>query len=147
MPTKSFSSPKSNFSINYSTKFNCMKTKFTISKKMFAFLILFSLLNVSNLLAQSPPAGTSCTSGDLTLVGATLSGGDLCNSCATATPITRTLTLSINNTTGSTRTSFAFWGTLERYDGTTGNLINTTVINGCNGPLPPNTIISYSVIT
>ena len=62
MPTKSFSSPKSNFSINYSTKFNCMKTKITISKKMFAFLMLFSLLNVSNLLAQSPevqevPAG------------------------------------------------------------------------------------------
>ncbi|WP_309612637.1 gliding motility-associated C-terminal domain-containing protein [Flavobacterium sp.] len=126
-----------------------MKTKITISKKLLVFLI-FSFLSISASFAQGfPPANTSCTSGDLTLVGATLSGGDLCNSCPTATTITRTLTLSINNTTGSTRTSFAFWGTLEIYDGTTGLLSNTTLISGCNGPLPPNTIttLSYNTVT
>ncbi|QBZ98778.1 HYR-like domain-containing protein [Flavobacterium sangjuense] len=126
-----------------------MKTKITISKKLIVFLI-FSLLSISASFAQSyPPPGTSCTSGDLTLVGATLSGGDLCNSCPTATTITRTLTLSINNTTGSTRTSFAFWGNLEVYSGTTGLLVSNTLITGCNGPLPPNTIttLSYNTVT
>ncbi|MCF6130193.1 gliding motility-associated C-terminal domain-containing protein [Flavobacterium sp. AS60] len=126
-----------------------MKTKITISKKLIVFLI-FSLLSISSSFAQSyPPPGTSCTSGDLTLVGATLSGGDLCNSCPTATTITRTLTLSINNTTGSTRTSFAFWGNLEVYSGTTGLLVSNTLITGCNGPLPPNTIttLSYNTVT
>ncbi|MES2409980.1 MAG: hypothetical protein V4535_00910, partial [Bacteroidota bacterium] len=126
-----------------------MKTKITISKKLFVFL-MFSLLSISTSFAQTyPPPGTSCTSGDLTLVGATLSGGGLCNACPTATTITRTLTLSINNTTGSTRTSFAFWGVLEVYSGTTGLLISNTVINGCNGPLPPNTIttLSYNTVT
>ncbi|MFC4511279.1 hypothetical protein ACFO28_13245, partial [Flavobacterium buctense] len=126
-----------------------MKSKITISKKMFAFLI-FSLLSISTSIAQTfPPANTSCTSGDLTLVGATLSGGDVCNSCPTATTITRTLTLSINNTTGSLRTSFAYWGNLEVYSGTTGLLISSTPISGCNGPLPPNTIttLSYNTVT
>ncbi|MFN3753888.1 MAG: hypothetical protein ACK4R1_07515, partial [Flavobacterium sp.] len=126
-----------------------MKSKITISKKLFAFLI-FSLLSISASIAQTfPPANTSCTSGDLTLVGATLSGGDLCNSCPTATTITRTLTLSINNTTGSLRTSFGFWGNLEVYSGTTGLLISSTPISGCNGPLPPNTIttLSYNTVT
>ena len=126
-----------------------MKTKITISKKLVVYLV-FSLLSFSASFAQSyPPPGTSCTSGDLRLVGATLSGGGLCNSCPTPTQITRTLTLSINNTTGSTRTSFAFWGTLEVYSGTTGLLVSSTVINGCNGPLPPNTITSlnYNTVT
>ena len=149
MPTKITSSPKSKFYKKYSTKFNCMKSKITISKKLFAFLI-FSLLSISTSFAQTfPPANTSCTSGDLTLVGATLSGGGLCNSCSTATPITRTLTLSINNTTGSARTSFGFWGNLEIYSGTTGLLISNNVISGCNGPLPPNTVttLNYNTIT
>ena len=84
MPTLSLQARNANFSINYSTKFNCMKSKITISKKVFAFLI-FSFLSVSAAFSQTfPPANTSCTSGDLELVGATLSGGDLCNSCPTS---------------------------------------------------------------
>ncbi|TBX64661.1 gliding motility-associated C-terminal domain-containing protein, partial [Flavobacterium silvisoli] len=119
-----------------------MESKITISKKLFAFL-MFSLLNVSIAFAQSvPPANTSCTSNDLEVVAAKLTGGDLCNSCATATPLTRTLTLSINNKTGSTRGAFAFWGTLEIYSGTTGALISSVTRTGCGGPVAPNSITS-----
>ena len=108
-----------------------MKSKITISKKLFVFLI-FSLLSVSVSLAQSvPPDNTSCTSSDLSVVAAKLTGGDLCNSCATQTVLTRTLTLAINNTTGSTRAAFAFWGTLEIYSGVDGSLISSTTRSGC----------------
>ncbi|MGL2967618.1 HYR-like domain-containing protein, partial [Flavobacterium sp. XGLA_31] len=119
-----------------------MKSKITHSKKLIAFLI-FSLLSISVSFSQSvPPANTSCTSKDLEVVAAKLSGGDLCNSCATATPLTRTLTLSINNTTGSTRGAFAFWGTLEIYSGTTGLLISSVTRTGCAGPVPASSITS-----
>jgi len=107
----------------------------------FAVFFVIQGLFVSTAVAQTvPDPNTSCTSKDLELVGATLTGGDLCNTCTPGTTITRTLTLAINNTTGSTRTSFAFWGTLEIYDGNNGNLKSSNPINGCNGPLPPNTI-------
>ncbi|TBX64829.1 hypothetical protein EZL74_12860, partial [Flavobacterium silvisoli] len=119
-----------------------MKSKSTITQKLLAFLI-FSLLSISMTYGQSfPPASTSCTSKDLEVVAAKLTGGDLCNSCATATPLTRTLTLSINNTTGSTRGAFAFWGTLEIYSGTTGALISSVTRTGCGGPLPGGAITS-----
>ncbi|MEO5777746.1 MAG: hypothetical protein ABIQ27_12645, partial [Flavobacterium sp.] len=100
--------------------------------------------------AQSvPPPGTSCTSSDLSLVAAQLTGGDLCNSCAMATPLTRTLTLGINNTTGSTRGAFAFWGTVDIYSGTTGLLISSTTRTGCAGPLPGGSItyLDFGTIT
>ena len=91
-----------------------------------------------------PPPTTSCTSNDLQVLVATLSGGDVCNSCTTATSITRTLTLSIKNNTGSVRTSFAFWGMLEIYSGTTGLLISSTVRTGCGGPVAPSIITSLN---
>ncbi|WP_235922050.1 T9SS type B sorting domain-containing protein [Flavobacterium phycosphaerae] len=119
-----------------------MKSKITISKKLFVFLV-FSLLCTSMTFAQSvPPANTSCTSNDLEVVAAKLTGGDVCNSCATTTPLTRTLTLSINNKTGSTRAVFAFWGTLEIYSGTTGALISSVTRTGCAGPVASNSITS-----
>ncbi len=119
-----------------------MKSKSTISKKLFAFLI-FCFLNISISFAQTfPLANTSCTSKDLEVVLAKLTGGDLCNSCPTATTLTRTLTLGINNTTGSTRGAFAFWGTIEVYSGTTSALISSTTRTGCAGPLAPNSITS-----
>ncbi|MCF6130590.1 hypothetical protein L1S35_12975, partial [Flavobacterium sp. AS60] len=117
-----------------------MKSNFTLSKNLCAFLIL-NLLCISMSFAQTfPPANTSCTSKDLEVVAATLTGGGPCNSCPTPTTITRNLMLGINNTTGSTRTSFAFWGTIEIYSGTTGALISSTTRTGCNGPLPGGTI-------
>ncbi|MFV5690374.1 beta strand repeat-containing protein, partial [Flavobacterium sp. ZT3R25] len=122
-----------------------MKSIFTYSTKLFS-LFLISFLSISTAVAQTavPNPNTSCTSGDLELVGATLTGGDLCNSCPTNTILTRTLTLSINNTTGSTRTSFAFWGNLEEYSGINGSLVSTIAISGCGGPLPGHTITSLT---
>ncbi|RVT70981.1 hypothetical protein EOD40_17775, partial [Flavobacterium sufflavum] len=114
-------------------------------KQTILFILLLFFLSITNGFGQSfPPANTSCSSSDLSVVAAQLSGGDICNSCETAVPITRTLVLSINNTTGSTRTSFAFWGNLEIYSGTTGLLISSTVRTGCSGPLPPNSITSLN---
>jgi hypothetical protein len=102
-------------------------------------LSLFFFLGFSTAFAQfNLPSEKRCTSKDLELVEARLTGGDACNSCTTGATVTRTLTLSINNTTGSNRTSFAFWGTLERYNGNT--LVSSAPINGCNStPLPGNT--------
>lgn len=107
-------------------------------RNVFVFLIV-SYLSSSTAFAQvNLPDAKRCTSKDLELVEARLTGGDPCNSCEANTIVTRTLTLSINNTTGSNRTSFAFWGTLERYNGTT--LASSEPISGCNStPVPPNT--------
>src|SRR5512143_2787201 len=98
-------------------------------------LFLIAMFFTSSAVAQSTttfPDPGSCTSKDLYIVGATLSGGDLCNSCPTGTQVTRTLTLSINNTTGSNRTAFAFWGILKTYNGSTGALRDSIPIQGCN---------------
>ena len=75
------------------------------------FILLLNFFFVSTVIAQTFPAAKSCTSKDLEIVGATLTGGDVCNTCTPGNTITRTLTLAINNTTGSNRTAFAFWGT------------------------------------
>ncbi|MFV5693788.1 gliding motility-associated C-terminal domain-containing protein [Flavobacterium sp. LT1R49] len=123
-----------------------MKSIFTYSTKLFS-LFLISFLSISTAVAQTttvPDPNTSCSSKDLELVGATLTGGDLCNSCPQNTILTRTLTLSIDNTTGSTRTSFAFWGNLEEYSGIDGSLLSTTAISGCGGPLPGNVVTSLA---
>ena len=77
------------------------------------FILLVNFFFVSTVIAQTFPPAKSCTSKDLEVVGATLTGGDVCNTCTPGTTITRTLTLAINNTTGSNRTAFAFWGTLK----------------------------------
>ncbi|WP_413998938.1 T9SS type A sorting domain-containing protein [Flavobacterium sp. W1B] len=117
--------------------------KLSVERTFFSFrniclFFIVSYLSSSTAFAQvALPEAKRCTSKDLQLVEARLTGGDACNSC-TAGDVTRTLTLSINNTTGSNRTSFAFWGTLERYNGTT--LVFSGPISGCNStPLPGNT--------
>ncbi len=102
--------------------------------------------------AQNFPPPGSCTSKDLELVGATLPGVAPCNYCTPGTTVTRVLNLSIWNKTGSTRTSFAYWGTLEIYndDGTLDSA-HSGPISGCVGPIPsnsittvPNTTITYT---
>ena len=115
-------------------------------------LLLFALalLFFSGAFAQTTttfPSASACTSKDLELVGAAITGGDPCNSCTPGTTITRTLTMSINNTTKSTRTSFAFWGTLERTDAN-GN-VTTTPISGCNGPIEKGIVnsLNYGQVT
>ena len=100
-------------------------------------LFLLGFAGISETVAQTTttfPPPSKCTSKDLELVSATLTGGDLCNSCTPGATLSRTLTLGINNKTGSTRTAFSFWGTLEitRPNGT----VVTTGIGRCSGPIP-----------
>jgi hypothetical protein len=99
---------------------------------------LFFSTAVAQTTTTFPPA-SSCTSGDLILVGATLPGSDLCNTCVAGLTTSRTLYLSINNKTGSTRTSFAFWGTLEIYNAD-GTKDITKSITGCSGPIISNKV-------
>ena len=82
--------------------------------------------------AQTFPPLSSCTSKDLELVGATLPApaNDPCQCSGT-----RTLVLTIANKTGSTRTSFALWGTLVRYN-SAGTEISREPIVACAGPIP-----------
>jgi hypothetical protein len=111
----------------------------------FVFFILVSTKSM----AQVPDPNTSCTSGDLLLVSAALPpnpGDDVCGSCTSGT-ITRHLILSINNKTGSTRTSFAFWGTLEVVNAD-GSSAGTRTLSRCRGPIPKNatTAIDFDTV-
>jgi len=104
--------------------------------KNLLFLLLSTCLFSSQALAQTFPS--SCTSKDLLLVSATLPGAGLCNVCTTGDSIYRTLNLTINNKTGSTRTAFAFWGTLVIRN-SNGTISSTRAISGCGGPVASNT--------
>ena len=100
-------------------------------KYTFIVMVMFF---TSILYAQNPvlPDANSCTSKDLELVGASLPppGNDPC-----ACGGTRTLMLTIANKTGSTRTSFALWGTLKIYD-SDGIETSTEPIFACAGSIP-----------
>ncbi len=112
-----------------------------IKLSSFFIVFLFSLF-FSSVFAQAvPDPNTVCKSQDLELVGATLSG-DICTACTPGDPLSRILTLQINNTTGSTRTSFAFWGTLNVYhsDGS----VTSTAITDCVGPVLSNSITTIT---
>jgi len=125
-----------------STPFN---TRTGIIKML--FLLLPAVLFFSKGFSQTFPPASSCTSKDLTLVAASLPGAGICNNCTTGDSIHRTLKLAIYNKTGSTRTSFAFWGTLviRNSDGT---ISSTTAIQGCGGPVvkADTTTLSFSQI-
>ncbi|MFZ9661996.1 MAG: SprB repeat-containing protein, partial [Chitinophagaceae bacterium] len=83
---------------------------------------------------------TSCTSKDLLIQDAEVSGGDACNECANGFPITRNLTLYINNRTSSYRANFKFWATLVIIDPTSKTPNREIPISGCQGPINPNSI-------
>jgi hypothetical protein len=104
----------------------------------------------SQALAQTPtfPSASSCTSKDLTLTSAALPGTDVCNKCTAGASVTRTLNLSIYNKTGSTRTSFAFWGTLVVRN-SDGSIASSTPIHDCGGPVISNdtTTLPFNQIT
>jgi hypothetical protein len=113
------------------------KPLLVLKKSIFVFLLSISLSASFAQTTTTFPSQDRCTSKDLELVSATLTGGDACNSCSPGSTITRTLTLGINNKTGSKRTAFAFWGTLEitHSNGT----VATIPINRCSdsSPIPP----------
>lgn len=110
-----------------------------IRSSLLSLLFFFSFSNAFTQVVNSDlPNEKRCTSKDLELVGASVINQGECLSCIAGDPVVRTLILSIKNSTGSNRTSFAFWGILDRYDGNT--LALSTIISGCNStPLPGNT--------
>ncbi|SHG06779.1 SprB repeat-containing protein, partial [Flavisolibacter ginsengisoli] len=110
---------------------------FSLFPKSVFFLLYFLVVGLVAFAQTTTtfPSASSCTSKDLELVGATLTGGNTCNSCTPGTILTRTLTLAINNKTGSSRTAFAFWGTLVITHAD--NSVETSPIKGCSGPIPP----------
>lgn len=106
----------------------------------FAFLFLNVLIQ-----AQTFPPPSSCTSKDLELVSAKLLSVDPCFNCVIGDTVTNTLQLAINNKTGSTRTSFAFWGTLVELN-SDGTQFRERPISACVGPVPRNAITSFNSI-
>jgi hypothetical protein len=84
-----------------------------------------------NIYSQSfPPENTSCTSKILNLFLLTTGGIYVILASGTSNQ-----DFNINYTTGSVRTSFAFWGKLEIYSGTDGSLISSVDRTGCGGPI------------
>ena len=104
----------------------------------FVFFALVSMKSV----AQTFPSPSSCTSGDLLLVNATLPSVP-CETCTPGSTITKPLTLYINNKTGSTRTSFAFCATLVVRN-SNGTIASSTSINKCFATIPSSSITAYS---
>ncbi len=78
-----------------------------------------------------------CTSKDLYVLDAYLDTGDPCNSCDEGETITAGLYLTLVNDTGSTRTSFAIFGSVETTD--KNGVVTTCSISRCSGPIPGNT--------
>ena len=77
-----------------------------------SLLLVFSVEGIAQTPSTTYPAVSvsSCTSKDLELVAAFLEGSDSCSPAVG----NKKLFLKINNKTGSTRTSFAFWGYLYK---------------------------------
>ena len=105
-----------------------------------SFLFACLLFASTDLMAQTFPPASSCTSKDLALVAATLPY----NKCETCTGgnVTKTLTVAIANKTGSTRTSFAFWATLVILN-PNGDTASVTNISKCFSTIPKNATTSY----
>lgn len=102
-------------------------------------IILMFLFFWAALSAQvTLPDANSCTSKDLELVGASLPAP---NNDPCACGGTRTLMLTINNKTGSIRTSFALWGTLIIYN-SDGSQKSRENIFACAGPIPASSLIT-----
>jgi len=105
---------------------------------LFSIVFFLCFFTAFAQVAVNLPSEKRCTSKDLELVGARLFDQGECINCETGADVTRTLILSIKNTTGSNRTSFAFWGILDKYEN--GLVVSSTLIKGCNSdPVPPNT--------
>ena len=120
-----------------------------LPNSMMAFFLMF-FIGIFGINAQETvvdifnlPAPERCVSEDLQVVGASLDF-DLCGpTCGEGDVIYYDLTLAIDNTTGSMRTSFAFYARLEQYN-PDGTLAATYFVSGCKGPVPPNQITSLT---
>jgi hypothetical protein len=160
MPNLFFFSPQSlnTVLIKRHSRNNVSKSGFEELFLSFRNVLVFFLLGFfgfSAAVAQTTttfPSPSSCTSKDLELVKAELPPNSAANPCVCDEE--RTLYLSINNKTGSTRTSFAYWGILHRYNSAgvevdiNGIPTNTGAsIKGCQGPIVKNTITRLAFST
>ncbi|MGV3585867.1 MAG: hypothetical protein ACO1OF_02600, partial [Adhaeribacter sp.] len=96
-------------------------------------LMLMAILFMGNhpINAQDLPEAKRCTSEDLQVIGATLTGTG-CVTCNIGDPLSSTITFTIENTTGSLRTAYAYWGTVIVKDAN-GNPVGSPIpISGCN---------------
>ncbi|MFN6374820.1 MAG: hypothetical protein ACK4YD_06610 [Chitinophagia bacterium] len=107
---------------------------------LFAFM-LSSFLD-GNLLAQTLPSASSCTSKDLELKSVKLAYTGLCFPYGQPTNVI----LEINNKTGSVRTAFACWAKLVRTT-KAGVELAPVSIYMCGGPIQPSTITSITTAT
>ena len=114
------------------------KTNFYFNSTLLLAVCCFFLSFQS--FSQTFPPASNCTSKDLSLVAATLPFSK-CETCTGGT-VTKPLTLAINNKTGSTRTSFAFWATLVILNAD-GSVASTTQISKCFSTIPKNATTSY----
>ncbi|SDL77921.1 Por secretion system C-terminal sorting domain-containing protein [Salinimicrobium catena] len=112
-------------------------------------LVLIFFVGINGMNAQETvedifdlPAPERCVSEDLQVVGATLDI-DPCGPADCVDVEYYDLILAIDNTTGSERTSFAFYARLEQYN-PDGTLAATYFVSGCKGPVPPNQITSLT---
>lgn len=131
-----------------STHYSSQSIPTNISSTIVAFFVILCL-GLSGLNAQTvrdifdlPPAAR-CVSQDLQVVQASLDYDNCGPSCEEGEIVYYDLTLAIDNTTGSLRTSFAFYARLEQYN-PDGSLANTYFVTGCRGPVPPNQITSIT---
>ncbi|HWJ02416.1 MAG TPA: hypothetical protein VNU93_01980, partial [Verrucomicrobiae bacterium] len=100
-----------------------------ITNIFFFFLLLFT----GPLMAQTTftcPNADRCVSKDLEVVRAYITGVPQCQTCTPGTTVTTTITLEIANKTGSTRTSFALFGTFQHGS-------SSQQIFICGGSIPP----------
>ena len=119
-----------------------IKGKNLMTRNLLQIVILgvyFLFLGYDALAQINLPSEERCTSKDLMLVAAKLETGSTCVDCSVTPKITGQLILSIDNKTGSTRTSFAFWGTLVIFD-SNGNEKRRIQMTGCNGPIPKDAV-------
>lgn len=115
----------------------------SVSKFSKAFFFFVLLLGSFTVYSQTFPPASSCTSKDLLLVNATLPYAK-CETCTDGSTVTKMLTLYINNKTGSTRTSFAFWATLIviKANGDT-DFTRSGPISKCFSTIPKNSTTAY----
>jgi len=123
----------------------------SLSQKLITAMAFAAIIFISpaSALAQKTttfPSSTSCTSNDLSLVSASTVNPNECTSCVGGDSVYRTLRMAINNKTGSTRTSFAFWGSLVTYSAA-GVRIDSVPINGCGGSITANAITTIPMKT
>ena len=116
--------------------------RFAVKNIVVLLSVILTLISYENILAQTLPSPSSCTSKDLELKSVKLAYTGLCFPYGQPTNVI----LEINNKTGSLRTAFACWAKLVR---TTkeGTELAPVSIFMCGGPIQPSSTTSITTNT